>query len=180
MAITFHLYKNEEQLLIQFLTGQTWPYHGTATLTEENVRNQLKQGRYVSNEEQKTFWIQNEAGVYIGLIRVYDLADPTPLFDIRIGEKHRGHKYGLQTVIHLIEYVFTNYDVKIRIEGYTRADNLAMRKTFHNAGFVKEAVHRKSWPSENGELFDSIGYAILKEDWVDNKTTPVQWNDLPY
>lgn len=55
-----------------------------------------------------------------------------------------------------------------------------VRKTLYNAGFVKEAVHRRSWPAEDGELHDSIGYAILREDWAEQKTTPIEWNDYPY
>ncbi len=180
MSVSLDPYTNETEQLIAFLAGEVWPYHGTATLTEANVREQIAQGRYDSNDEKQTFWILNDEGAKIGLLRIFDLGDPTPMFDIRISAKYRGQGSGLQAVKKLVEYVFTNYDDKIRLEGHTRADNHAMRKTFHNAGFVKEAVHRSSWPSEDGELHDSIGYAILREDWIENKTTQINWNDFPY
>lgn len=181
MSICLKPYNDDEtEALIAFLAGETWPYHGIATLTESNVREQVAQGRYYSSDEKKTFWILNDEDTKLGLLRVFDLQDPTPMFDIRISSKYRGQGIGLQAVKLLVEYVFTNYDDKIRLEGHTRVDNYAMRKTFHNAGFVKEAVHRLSWPSEDGKLHDSIGYAILREDWVENKTTPINWDDFPF
>lgn len=180
MTISLQPYKDEADALVAFLTEQVWPFHGIATLTETIVREQIGNGRYDSGKENMTFWILNDAEERIGMLRVFDLEDLTPLFDIRIGERHCGKGYGLQAVKKLVEFIFMNYDDKIRIEGNTRADNFAMRKTFHNAGFVKEAVHRKSWPSEDGTIHDSIGYAILRCDWVDGKTTQIDWTDFPY
>ncbi|MEK4510978.1 N-acetyltransferase [Paenibacillus anaericanus] len=180
MTISLQPYVDETVDLIAFLTGQVWPFHGTATITETTAREQIENGRYDSGTEHKTFWIIKDDSDKVGLLRVYDLEDPTPLFDIRIGERHSGQGYGLQAVKKLVEYIFTNYDDKIRIEGNTRADNFAMRKTFHNAGFVKEAVHRQSWPSEDGRIHDSIGYAILRGDWMEGTTTQIDWTDFPY
>lgn len=180
MAIDLQPYNDEAEALIAFLTGETWPYHGVRTLTEANVREQVAQGRYDASDEKRTFWILDDKGTKVGLLRVFDLQDPTPMFDIRISAQYRGQGLGLLTVKRLVEYVFTNYADTIRLEGHTRVDNYAMRKTFHNAGFVKEAVHRLSWPSEDGELHDSIGYAMLREDWAENKTTPINWDDFPY
>ncbi|GGH21263.1 GNAT family N-acetyltransferase [Paenibacillus segetis] len=180
MTISLQPYKDETDDLITFLTGQIWPFHGIATMTETIVREQIENGRYDSGTEQKTFWIIKDDSEKVGLLRVFDLEDPTPLFDIRVGQQHSGQGYGLQAVNKLVEYIFTNYDDKIRIEGNTRADNFAMRKTFHNASFVKEAVHRKSWPSEDGRIHDSIGYAILRSDWMEGATTQIDWDDFPY
>ncbi|MNW32506.1 hypothetical protein D3C74_94490 [compost metagenome] len=180
MKIGLNPYVDEAGELITLLTGESWPFHGIAILTEDSVREQISQGRYHSDEEKKTFWIMNEVGAKIGIIRVFELEDPTPMFDIRISIQHRGCGYGNHAIRKLAEYVFTSYEHVIRLEGHTRADNYAMRTTFHHAGFVKEAVHRKSWPSEDGKLHDSIGYAILREDWMENKTTPIDWEDFPY
>ncbi|BCN29827.1 GNAT family N-acetyltransferase [Anaeromicropila herbilytica] len=60
-----------------------------------------------------------------------------------------------------------------RIEANTREDNYGMRCVFHKSGFVKEAHYRKAWKG-----YDSIGYAIIREDWKNGVITPVNWNDF--
>jgi RimJ/RimL family protein N-acetyltransferase len=55
-----------------------------------------------------------------------------------------------------------------------------MRKMFMKAGFVKEGVHRRAWPQSDGTVYDSVRYAILREDWAKGRTTPVAWDDVPY
>ncbi|MBB3113143.1 RimJ/RimL family protein N-acetyltransferase [Paenibacillus phyllosphaerae] len=170
----------ETEDLIAFLTGESWPFHGVAKLTEETVREQIANGRYHSDEGKKTFWAVDEGEQRVGLVRVFELGDPTPMFDLRIAERYRGRGYGLAALRLLVEYVFTTYEDKPRLEGHTRFDNHAMRKVLHHAGFVKEAVHRQAWPSADGQLHDSIGYAILREDWLHNTVTPIQWDDFPY
>lgn len=69
---------------------------------------------------------------------------------------------------------------KIRIEGYTRADNLAMRKCFTKAGFVKEGYLRNAWENEDGSISDTVLYASIFDDWKDNITTPIKLDEVPY
>jgi len=171
----------DEEALVEFLSSQTWPYHGNPNPSAESVREGLASGRY-TDEEQRTFWIvegEGASAAKLGLVRVFDLGDPTPMFDVRLGEQSRGRGIGETAVRLLAEYVFTRFEDKPRLEGHTRADNYAMRKTFVKAGFVKEAYHRKAWPT-GGTLYDSVGYAITREDWSAGKVTPIDWNDFPY
>ncbi len=133
-------------------------------------------GRYYGNEV-RSFWIMNETERRIGLIRLFDLSDPTPMFDLRIKTSHRGRGIGAEALRWLTDFVFETMPDKIRIEGYTRRDNRAMRRVFRKCGYVKEAHHRKSWPSESGIYYDSVGYGITRYDWKNNITTPVEWND---
>ena len=79
----------------------------------------------------------------------------------------------------LTALVFSTMSAVNRFEGHTREDNIAMRKTFVRAGFVKEAHYREGWPVENGPPLASVGYSILRRDWQTGRTTPVEWNDLP-
>jgi RimJ/RimL family protein N-acetyltransferase len=65
-----------------------------------------------------------------------------------------------------------------RFEGQTREDNIAMRRTFLRAGFVKEAHYRDGWPVEGGPALASVAYAILRRDWEQGTTTPVDWDDF--
>ena len=51
----------------------------------------------------------------------------------------RGFGYGPKALRLITEFVFGLPEEKIRLEGHTRQDNFAMRKTFERAGFVKEA-----------------------------------------
>jgi RimJ/RimL family protein N-acetyltransferase len=152
--------------LVDFITKDTWPFHGQPNPNEESVRASYQKGFYTENGNQ-TFWITNN-DENIGLIRLFDLEDPTCLFDIRLKKEFRGKGLGAFALKWLSHHVFLNYSDIIRIEGHTRSDNFAMRKTFYNSGFVKEAYHRQAWPQE-GRLFDSVGYAMLRNDW-ENKT----------
>ncbi len=65
-----------------------------------------------------------------------------------------------------------------RLEGTTREDNIAMRKSFVRSGFVKEAHYREAWPTETGVLMASTAYGILRRDWQTGRTTTFEWNDL--
>lgn len=177
MQTYIELTKETEQELVQLLTKETWPYHGTENPTEESILTSIQQGNY-ANDGTKTFLIQDENQITIGMFRLFDLEDPTCLFDIRLKQQVRGQNRGTNAVKWLTEYAFTNYPHLIRIEGHTRHDNLAMRKTFHNCGYVKEAYHRSAWP-QNNELFDSVGYGITLTDWKQSTITPIEDN-LPF
>ena len=75
--------------------------------------------------------------------------------------------------------MFSNYRrAKIRLEGHTRQDNFAMRKTFERAGFVKEAQLRQAWFSPKEEsYYDAVTYGMTREDFEEGTTTPVVWED---
>jgi hypothetical protein len=66
-----------------------------------------------------------------------------------------------------------------RLEGTTRQDNVAMRRTFRAVGFVKEAHYGCGWPARDGRLLDAVGYALLRTDWREGTTTLVDWDDEP-
>ncbi|MCM4076910.1 hypothetical protein [Paractinoplanes hotanensis] len=46
---------------------------------------------------------------------------------------------------------------------------------FRACGFVKEAHYREAWPGSDGRLHDTIGYGILRRDWLSGSVTPVDW-----
>ena len=82
---------------------------------------------------------------------------------------------GTAAVRWLTAHVFATHRAH-RIAGNTRQDNVAMRRTFAKAGYVKEAHHRQAWPAGDHH-HDSIGYAIPRHDWETGATTPVDWHD---
>ncbi len=166
---------SEINILIDFITSNIWPFHGYPKITPEKIRKNFKDG-YYTGDGIKTFWIMKDEKK-AGMIRLYDLKDITPLFDIRIIPSYHGKGIGEKGVKWLTEYIFKTYPHIKRIEGYTREDNLAMRKVFKKCSYVKEAHHRKSWPGPENVYFDSIGYCILREDWEEKKITPVNWDE---
>ncbi len=159
---------DEVDLLVGFLVGEAWPFHVRVVLDEAQARRRVDAGDY-----SDAFWVL-DGGARVGLARLMDLDDGTPLFDLRVSTAHRGRGVGTAAVEWLTRYVFTHYATN-RIEGTTRQDNVAMRRTFVKAGYVKEAHYREAWPSADGPV-DSIGYAILRRDWDAGTTTPVDWS----
>jgi RimJ/RimL family protein N-acetyltransferase len=160
---------SEGDALLQFLTAEEWPFHVVTRPDPGDLQRQLDTGAYDS-----AFWITDGAEK-IGLIRLMDLEDDTPLFDLRISASARGRGVGTAAVRWVTTYVFTNYATN-RIEGTTRVDNHAMRRVFTKAGYVKEAHYREAWPTGN-HPYDALGYAILRHDWENGTTTPVNWSD---
>lgn len=179
MKIYFEEFKDEIDTLLEFLISDTWDFHGVSNPTPEKIRVDYKNKVYTGNDS-KTFWIILDQNIKVGLIRIYDLQDNTPLFDIRILSKYKGMGIGTTTINWLIDYIFNNFSATNRIEGNTRQDNYAMRCVFNKCGFTKEAHYRKSWEDKSGKLYDAIGYGITKEDWQSGKITPVNWNDFKY
>lgn len=132
---------------------------------------------YYGNDRE-THWIL-ENGKRIGIIFIHDISDTIPLFDIRLDENCRGKGYGVRALRWLQEYLF-EVKGKIRIEGYTRVDNIGMRRCFSKAGFVKEGYLRNAWENEDGTVTDSIVYGAIKEDWILGNLTPISIDDVPF
>ncbi|GIG60542.1 hypothetical protein Lfu02_49140 [Longispora fulva] len=167
----------EVDALVDFLTGETWPFHVQPVVDGDAVRRRASEG-YYDNDEARTFWIV-EGDDTVGLVRLMDLTDDTPLFDLRIRAAYRGRGIGGLAVVWLTGYVFDEFPHVHRIEGTTRRDNSAMRRVFPRCGYVKEAHYRDAWPGADGILHDSIGYAILRRDWVSGTVTVPDWHDEP-
>jgi RimJ/RimL family protein N-acetyltransferase len=163
--------------LVEFLTGHEFPFHATPRLARADVERSIDDGRF-GDADHASFWIDTDAG-RIGLVVLLDLTDNAPLFDLRLATEHRGKGYGADVLQALATHVFTTMPAVVRFEGQTREDNIAMRRTFVRAGFVKEAHYRDGWPVENGPRLASVGYGILRRDWESGRTTPVVWDDLP-
>lgn len=172
---------SDADFLADFLFTGAWPFHGPVVLDRETIRQRVVDGFYDS-DESRTFWMV-EGSERVGLIRLFDLADVveggTPLFDLRISSAHQGRGLGKQALVWLTGYLFTEFPDLLRIEGTTRQDNRAMRRTFLTGGYAKEAHYRDAWPGEQGHVHDAVGYAILRRDWLCGTTTTPDWNVNP-
>jgi len=171
--------------LAELLVGEEWPFHGDSRPSWETVQGWLAAGRFTGSGVC-SFWIrtaeldaaaqprQRLADVTAGIVTLRDLADPTPVFDLRLRSAFRGRGYGTAAVRWLTGYVFTEFPDIRRIEGHTRRDNAAMQRVFERCGYVREAHHRQAWPGSDGSVHDSFGYAILRQDWLSGDSTPVE------
>jgi RimJ/RimL family protein N-acetyltransferase len=166
----------DTELLAAFLTSEPWPFH-SGRADREEIRRAVTGGRYDS-DTARTYWII-AGDERVGLIRLFDLGDSTPMFDLRIRAADRGRGIGGRALGWLTEQVFSIAPRAARIEGTTRQDNIAMRRAFRRAGWVKEAHYRDAWPGDGGAVYDAIGYAILRRDWESGTTTIPRWDDEP-
>ncbi|MDD2717479.1 MAG: GNAT family protein [Candidatus Wallbacteria bacterium] len=160
--------------LALWLAGDSWPFHGYSRPDPEKIRQSFAEG-YYTGPEVETYWILGHQEK-LGMIRIFDLEDPTPMFDLRVRSQSRGMGIGSAALRWLTDHVFNSFPDKIRIEGHTRCDNIGMRRTFLKCGYVLEARHRSCWRSENGRFLDSVGYGITRHDWETGTITPVEWD----
>ena len=177
MNVYYEAFNHDIEDMIHFMTSDTWTYHATQNADPERIRAAYD-NNYYDNEGCKTFWIKSDINNIVGFVRIYDLDDGTPLFDVRISSAYKGKGLGVKTVKWMVDYIFETYSDIDRIEGNTRQDNFAMRCVFNKCGFVKESHYRKAWTCRNGEVYDAIGYGITREDWNNNEITPLNWQDF--
>ncbi|MGN9841510.1 GNAT family N-acetyltransferase [Nonomuraea sp. H19] len=164
----------DAESLADFLAGEEWPYHA-GTQDRETVRRRAAEGLY-DDAETRTFWVLAD-GERAGLVKLQDLADDTPMFDLRVRHSWRGRGIGTQAVAWLTGYLFGELPAITRIEGTTRQDNHAMRAVFRKNGYAKESHYRESWPTPDGTCYDAVGYAILRRDWISGTVTLPNWAD---
>ncbi|WP_425862707.1 GNAT family N-acetyltransferase [Arthrobacter sp. TWP1-1] len=163
--------------VVTFLSSNRFPFHVQAAPEARDIRKSIEDGRFW-NADTQGYWVV-DGGIRIGLAALEDLQDEgAPLFDLRLEESSRGKGIGLAVVRALCNLVFTSMPEAMRLEGQTREDNIAMRKTFIRAGFLKEAHYRLAWPTNDGGHVASIAYAILRQDWESGTVTEFEWEDL--
>lgn len=167
----------DREALIAFLTENAFPFHVRQRVTREQVAEAIDEGGY-HDAEHRTFWLQAEDDQRVGIVRLEDLEDPTPLFDLRLDESVRGRGVGGEAMRAITDFVFTTLPDVGRFEGQTREDNIAMRRILLRQGWLKEAHYRESWPVEGGEPLASVAYAILRRDWERGEITDFVWEDV--
>jgi len=161
--------------LVAFLSSSGWPFHLDAILDASAAWSLIEAGVYKNSASSETFWVIDHDS-RVGLVRLFDLSDSTPMFDIRVAETARRRGYGQQTVRWLTAHIFEDHPSTHRVEANTRQDNWAMRRVLEKCGYAKEAHYRQAWPTADG-LLDSVGYSILRSDWSTGNVTPPDWAD---
>ena len=164
----------DRDALARFLSEHRWPFHARTRLDPAEAAEVV--AGWDLEGQSRAWWLERDGRV-VGLLRVDDLdtwGDPS--WDLRVAEGHRGAGLGTAAVRWLAGEVFGGWPGVQRIEAQTRRDNLAMRSVLRRCGYVKEAHYRRGWPDQDGVVHDGIGYALLREDWEQGKTTPVDWD----
>lgn len=174
-----NIVKLEKELneLVALMTNNNWDFHPDQKPSNEQIIKAYQEGWY--EKDRETFWIEKN-NIKVGLIIIHDITDTIPSFDIRLDRIARGKGIGEKAVNWITDYIFKLPDKKIRIEAYTRSDNIAMRKTFSKCGYVKEGYLRNAWENKDGTVSDSICYAFIRSDWENEEITPIKLNDLPF
>lgn len=162
--------------LVAFLTGEEFPFHVRRTIAHPDAEAAIDAGAF-RDDDHDTYWLQHEDHGRIGIVRLEDLADPVPLFDLRIAGRFRGQGIGVPALRATTDHVFRTMGEVTRFEGQTREDNVAMRRVFVRAGWVKEAHYREAWPVEGDRPVASVAYGVLRRDWESGTVTPVPWDD---
>jgi len=170
----------EAEALADWLLSEPWPFHVQSQVNRQDVLARIAKGHF-SGDAHQSFWLASPQELYAGFLRLFDLDDIAdggyPMFDLRLRSACRGQGLGEQALKWLTRYVFETWPELDRIAGSTRADNLPMRRVFRKCGYVKEGHYRQDWPAADGQLLDTVHYAILRADWLSNTTTPVHWLD---
>ncbi len=156
------VWPDDAEAAILFLTSNEWPFHGLRRLTPDQAATVT-----VVGDDVASFWIRADSET-IGLIRVFDLddlADGSPLFDLRLAEAHRGRGVGRAAVTWLTDHLFETYAELHRIEATTRHDNLAMQAVFSQCQYRLEGRMVEAWSNADGTRSDTLTYAILRREW---------------
>jgi len=156
--------------VIAVLTSTRWDYFVRPVHTAASARASWDEGDW-SGPDSAGYLVEIDWQP-VGLVRLHDLEDDTPMFDVRLCENARGRGIGSACVEWVIREFFEVQDRR-RIEAQTRNDNLAMRATLRRCGFVKEAHYRAADPHG----MDWVAYGLLRGDWETGTTTPVPWDD---
>lgn len=163
VALTFDpLLLDDHDAAIEFLTSDEWPYHGSTRLTADAAASVSLVG-----DDVVAFWVR-DGDRTIGLIRAVDLsdlADGSPLLDIRIATSDRGRGVGTAAVGWLTSHLFDTYDDLRRIEAVTRGDNGAMQRVFARCGYRCEGRMVEAWVQADGSRHDALTYAVLRREW---------------
>ena len=149
--------------LARFLAESDWPFHHEASVDENWVRARVESGHFFG-ADAKSFLVRDETEQPIAFGRIFDLSDLTPLLDLRVAAAARGRGVGTLALRGLTAWLFSEYPEAGRLAGYTRYDNLAMRRVFEKCGFLLEARHRRAWRVAGAEPVDCVGYAILRAE----------------
>ena len=166
--------RRDDDRLVEILTRNEWPFHGHTRVSPERALEWIANGAF-GGDSVETFLIEARE-VAVGLVRVEGLDQAEPSFDLRIAAGWRRRGVGTHATRWITDHYFRSHPDARRFDAQTRHDNWPMRRTLERCGWVKEAHWRRAWRDHaTGQWYDSVGYAVLRDDWLSGATTPVKW-----
>lgn len=167
----------DREALVAFMTTNEFPFHVRHRVTAEQVAEAIDDGAY-RDEDNDSYWIDDDQHGRVGFFRFEDLSDHAPLFDLRLDGSVRGRGLAADVLRTAADHVFATMPEVTRFEGQTREDNVAMRRTFVRCGWAQEAYYREAWPVDDGAPLASVAYGLLRRDWESGTVTPVLWDPI--
>jgi RimJ/RimL family protein N-acetyltransferase len=152
-------------LLAAWMPMQTWPFHAPTRLDAADVFDRARTCYFFGNSTRSFWALADDGAATVGLVRIFDLADVTPLVDLRVGNAFRNQGAGTMLLRWATQWVFDTFPGTHRFGGYTRHDNLSMRRVFDKSGFLQEAYHHQAWRIDATTFADAVGYAMLRNVW---------------
>lgn len=160
--------------LVAWLPRQHWPFNLLERVDAAWVR-QRAEADYFWGPEVRSFWAFDPAGAPLGLLRAFEFGDVTPLIDLRVADAARGCGVGSALLAWVTSHLFESEPELVRLGGYTRHDNAAMRRVFQKCGYAQEAYHRHAWRVPDGSLADSVGYAAVRVEKLAEPRTDARY-----
>lgn len=148
------------------LTSNRWEYFLHPVIDEREL--QVRNEKYFASNTTQTLVYIDSAESLKGFVRFFEIKNSdseSPLFTVKVDESARGKGVGTQLVVQGVRYIFDTYDKVRRVEATTRVDNKEMQRVFKSVGFRHEATYREVWRIKEGKYVDSLGYAILREEF---------------
>lgn len=155
--------------LHNLLVTNRWEYFLDPVIDEHGLKT--RDEKYFSSKSTQTLVALEENQIigYIQFDNIEDASDTAPSFTLCVATIARGKGVGTALLKKGSAYIFNTVKNIRRIYATTRADNVAMIKTFEAVGFRKEARHLKEWENrDTKEFVDAVGYAILREEFKMN------------
>ncbi len=150
----------------RFLLASSWPFHSVHRLGPDSAA-----AIELVSASTASFWamLGDEPVALIRLLELDDIDDGgggSPVFDLRVAERHRGAGIGRQCVVWLTGHLFETHPALRRVEAHTRSDNVAMQTVLDRCGYTREGRFREAWPTADGEWLDGLAYGILRREWT--------------
>lgn len=148
------------------------PYYPLQTSAEIDERLSVLESKILSHNFQTVRTrlpiIDLSSDAVIGCVSSYWESIETNWLCIGImiyDPKHWNKGIGQEALTLWCDYLFASELNLARLDIRTWSGNLGMMRLAEKLGFTKEAVFRKA-RIVKGEYYDSIGYGILREEWL--------------
>ncbi|HEX5396733.1 MAG TPA: GNAT family protein [Candidatus Limnocylindria bacterium] len=123
--------------------------------------------RFMLREEMRFhLFLRDDPGSFVGSCGLHRIDWSVPRLEIGywLRTSFTGQGYATEAVRGITDYAFRELDAE-RLEIWCDARNERSAAVARRAGFTQEALMRHNERDAAGELSDSLGFALLREEW---------------